>query len=216
MISPPVPSIIPADSEIGRDLDANAIRNSRIVYASFYTPEYAEEAAGLRHSFDECGIPSDRVQIEPRASRGTWAKNCAGKPQFLRDVIATLRDGDQVIWVDADARIDVDPTPYFLAIPDSVDLGIHWRAGEELLTGTLYLRVGDGVRILLGAWIDACDANPTAWDQRVLQRIIHGVINLVVVTIPPSFCAIPDLMPGVHPIIRHRQASRRLKMLVGP
>lgn len=192
------------------------VGSSRLVFASFYTPEYAGEAAGLRESLARVGVSPDEIRVEPRTSLGSWALNCAAKPKFLLGLCVDLRDGDRLVWLDADARLEADPRLFFGVLPDAVDLAAHWRAGTELLSGTLYLRVGDPVRVLLDAWARACDAHRGAWDQRVLQQVVHAVPFLVLANLPPALCAIPDLMPGVRPIVRHRQASRRLKLVVGP
>ena len=189
---------------------------TRLVFASFYTPEYVEEAAGLVESLAARGIAGEETRVEPVESLGRWETNCQRKPAWLAGVAGSLLPGDRLVWLDADARIDADPRPYFRAVPDAVDLAAHWRAGAELLSGTLYLRVGDGARLLLDLWDKACRAAPGAWDQRILQQVVHRIPNLVAANLPAEFCAIPDRMPGVQPTIRHRQASRRLKMTVGP
>lgn len=190
--------------------------NERLVFASFFTPEYVEEASGLLASLAAAGISDDEARVDAVESLGRWELNCSRKGPWLAEVFASLADGDRVVWLDADARLDADPRPYFLSIPDAVDLAVHWRVGAELLSGTLYLRNGEGTRLLLDLWGKSCRAAPGAWDQRVLQQVIHRLPNLVVANLPAEFCAIPDLMPGVSPVIRHRQASRRLKLVVGP
>lgn len=183
------------------------------VFVSFYTPEYESESTGLVASLRQVGIPDDQVHVQAVGSRGNWHLNCARKCEFLTEC---LRKFDVIVWLDADARTDQDPRPYFGTIPGSVDFGAHWRAGQELLSGTLYLRRSVETEALLGLWNKVCKENPDVWDQKCLQRVVHAVMSLKLVNLPPELCCIPDIMRGVKAIVRHRQASRKLKMLVGP
>lgn len=147
------------------------------------------------------------------------------KPQHLMEMMADHEDGTRIVWLDADARLGEeateaeftpDPSGYFMSMPEAIDFGAHWREGQELLSGTLYLRVSDASRTLVHMWHQRCIQNEGAWDQRVLQGTLFLIANLVITVLSPHYCCIPDLMPGIQPVIRHRQASRKLKALVGP
>src|SRR5579863_10531217 len=71
------------------------------IFISFYTPAYADEAAGLIASLDQFGLRHD---VQPITSAGNWISNCAVKPFFIRDMLRKY-SGSPVVWVDADARI---------------------------------------------------------------------------------------------------------------
>lgn len=184
-----------------------------MIYTSFYTDLYESEASGLIESLRSVGVPGDQIDVRHRPCLGNWFLNCSQKVLHLIDVLA---EHDTVVWLDADARTDQDPRPYFDTLPEGVDFGAHWRAGQEMLSGTLYLRRSVETEALLGLWGKVCSENPDVWDQKCLQRVVHAVMSLKLVNLPPELCCIPDIMRGVKAIVRHRQASRKLKMLVGP
>lgn len=177
---------------------------------SYYTPSYAEEAAGLRDSLDAHGI-AHRLVAEP--SRGSWEKNCARKASFLRDLLGEpeLRDRG-IVWLDADARVR-RPLGELWALARCVHVAAHWRDGVEMLSGTLALR-GEPARALCEMWALACECHPEEWDQRVLASVVHVLPGLVLGVLPAPYCWIETWMPEVPRAlvaIEHRQASRRLR-----
>lgn len=174
------------------------------VVVSYYTPDYATHARQLVESCDYFGLPHD---VERVASRGTWAQDCARKPAHLR---AALERHGWVAWLDADARVVAEPIELRDRGPM---LSAHWRDGVELLSGTLVLRSSPEIAELLERWEMGCAAEPTAWDQRVLQRVVHAVSGLVVRVLPPSYAWIREFMFMLgQPVIEHLQASRQTRV----
>ncbi|NQU44862.1 hypothetical protein HQ520_16350 [bacterium] len=195
--------------EFGRFEDLPQIQ--RPVVVSFHTPEYEAESCKLRASLIPLGIEHD---IRPVQSRGSWETNCQHKTEFIRDAL-DRHTGRSVLWLDADAK--VHRYPYRLDDLDC-DFACHWRnkpGGDELLSGTMFWGNTAKARELLDLWQQANDHNPEAWDQRTLQKIVHGweINGGRMLRLPASYCTIFDTMRanGEDPCIEHFQASRRLK-----
>jgi hypothetical protein len=175
------------------------------LYVSFFTPAYAEEAAGLVASLDALGLPH---HVRAVRDRGRWAANCGLKAAFIAAEME-LNPGRPVVWLDADARVRQRP-----ALFDAIDcdLAAHWRHGVELLSGTLYIAPTDAARDLLSRWNRRCEAAPEVWDQVNLADVVREMGDgLRVVDLPASYTRIFDDPKMGEPVIEHMQASRRLR-----
>lgn len=175
-------------------------------YVSFHSgPGYAEEAAGLVKTLDAFGLPHD-VRELPDA--GTWEMNCGRKASFLLSM-RQRHPGKPLVWLDADARVIRPPT---LFDELTCDFAAHWKDGDELLSGTMFIGATEAAGELLEMWRIECEQNPTEWDQRALQRIINREpARWSIERLPASYTAIFDAGMSENPVIEHRQASRRLK-----
>lgn len=116
--------------------------------------------------------------------------------------------GRPIVWLDADARVRRPPSLF-----DSLDCDVaaHWKDGEELLSGTLYIGANDTATELLQEWLTDCQSNPGEWDQRCLQAVLNSSRRFRIQTLPADYTAIFDAGMSDHPVIEHLQASRRLK-----
>ena len=197
---------------------------------------YEKEAERLRASLKPIGLNSCIVPID---NLGSWQANTQHKARFLREMFDCCK-GQDLLYVDADATFERYPARL---INFKGDIGIHYRAKKrgnmELLTGTIYLANNDRARALVDQWIEYNDAHPLEWDQRNLQKVLdqRGVENtkesikreareallgngasnesLKLVELPAEYCAIFDQDMADDPVIKHWQASRRLKGEVG-
>lgn len=120
-----------------------------------------------------------------------------------------------ILYVDADARIRQYPK---LFDDFDGDIGVHYRRGRELLSGTIFLRNNERVRMLVNFWQGEQMLRPETWDQKTLDYVIQARaenLGVKVVDLPPSYTQIFDSMAhhGA-PVIEHMQASRRYKKLV--
>lgn len=176
------------------------------LYVSFYAgPGYADEACGLIGSLDALGLAHD-VRELPDA--GSWELNCGRKAAFLQAMRASHPDCP-LVWLDADARVLRPPT---LFDELTCDFAAHWKDGDELLSGTMFIGATDAAGELLETWRIECEQNPHEWDQKVLQRIINREpARWTTERLPASYTAIFDAGMSENPVIEHRQASRRLK-----
>jgi hypothetical protein len=165
------------------------------------------------------------VDIRGVASRGSWSRNTAYKPEFLRAMMNNHKE--DIVFVDADAEIKYYPGE-FLSIPKEYNVAAHildknaWygcnyaQGRYELLSGTLWFRNCDESRKVLDAWDTACKAT-NIWEQKVLQMVLEQ-LEIRPYPLPLSYCYIRTL-PGDreplvkidNPVIVHNQVSRRLR-----
>ena len=178
------------------------------LFCSFYSgPGYAEEAQGLVESLEAFRLD---YEVNELPDAGSWAWNCGRKAAYLLTCRAK-HPGRPLVWVDADARIVQRPT-WFDTL--DCDIAYHLRHGEELLSGTLYFGATDGASDLLERWQVECQYHPDEWDQRVLDRVLkENPDRWREDVLPASYVSIFDApeMNREPAVIRHRQASRRLK-----
>lgn len=174
------------------------------VVVCFYTYDtpYAQEAAKLLQSCEQFDIPAFSYGYQ---SRGTWVKNAGMKPGFLLRMLQR-HAGHDIVYLDADARVRSYPE---LFDNFSGEVGVHYRNGKELLSGTLYLKNVPAVHKLVKTWMTTQAAREEEWDQRVLQDVIKDS-GVLIQELPASYCQIFDLMKQHgDPVIEHLQASRR-------
>jgi hypothetical protein len=179
------------------------------LYVSFYTPTYAEEAAGLRDSLDKFGL-QHHIQAIP--SFGDWTQNTHYKAAFLLSVLK-LYSGLPVVWLDADARVRRYPLLFDVL---DCDFAGHWRRGE-LLSGTMYLANNRITVRLLTEWQKAMESQPKEWDQRSLQTILNKSTMYQTKELPPAYSRIfdaPEMCDPRDTVIEHLQASRKLRATV--
>lgn len=177
-------------------------------FVTFFTPTYEPEYENLKRSAATHNLQLIGFQIE---DQGSWIQNVQMKPKIIKETLERLDENQAVIFVDADAEICERPI-LFQNLP--CDIGVHYKDGHELLSGTIYLKNNERVKRLLDMWIERNSENPEEWDQRTLQAILDENPELVTVyKLPASYCGIFDLMADqyVEPVIKHWQASRRLK-----
>jgi hypothetical protein len=197
---------------------------------SFYTLEtpYAAEADTLRASLDALGITHYSITGCP--NRGSWDLNTKWKPMVI---LKALNDSDDdVLYVDADATFHAVPDLSFCA---GVDLAAHlmdkafWgqdtsKRRYSLMSGTLYVGNTDRARELMLLWAAENKLEPKRWDQQTLETVLkydpmNGSItrkDVAFANLPCQYCAIDKTMHGIDDaVIRHHQASRRLKRRIG-
>lgn len=190
------------------------------LFVNFHTSDagYTEEARGLVESLGAHGLDFDSVAVPPFES---WVKTCSYKPAFVQ-AMRKKHAGRPLVWLDADARVLRYPD-LLMTMPAETDFAAHWLRNYELLSGTLYLGATLTADRLIDSWAAACAASPDEWDQRVLQRVAQRTPGLKITRLPPiyawiqgeNFAVDADISGRFYgqkePVIRHRQASRRLK-----
>ena len=179
-----------------------------VLFVSFWTPAYADEAAALVASLDALHLPHD-VRAIP--SRGTWEENCGRKPAFLREMRAE-HPGRSLVWLDADSRVRAVPALFdVLDMTDTFDLAVHYRHGVELLSGTLFFNDTEAANELLRLWEQECRFFPQVWDQQTLAVAVGRTPGLKTYLLPPQYCSVFDDPKMGPPVILQTQASRRLR-----
>jgi len=179
-----------------------------MITIAFYTVNtpYEEEVKKLESSLQILGLP---YELFPIASKGNWVRNCAQKPLIIKEAMEKYPDED-ILYVDADAIIHKNPV-YFKKLPPEVDIGVHYKNGKELLSGTIFIRNNKEMKRLVDKWILEQEKNPVEWDQKTLQRVVDTYDHKINVDdIPSNYTQIFDLMKKEgDPIIEHFQASRK-------
>ncbi|RXN87866.1 hypothetical protein C7R54_14855 [Achromobacter aloeverae] len=182
--------------------------------AAFYTRDSVYEAEKDRflRSAELLGLPTDIVAIE---STGSWVRNAAMKPGILADLRRKHRG--PLLYVDVDAVFHRNPWPELHTL--DCDIAAYYEPEGHLLSGTLLINDTPAAAALLDAWAGACAADPQAWDQVVLERLVaqdaaraHPRYRLT--RLPVAFCWIFDKTnnepcAAVH--IEHLQASREAR-----
>ncbi|AQT67957.1 hypothetical protein STSP2_01109 [Anaerohalosphaera lusitana] len=185
-----------------------------MMIVSFYTADtpYEQEVGKLRKSLEAFDLPHKIYEIP---SKGSWQKNTHRKPHVILRALDEL--DEDILYVDADATLHGKP---------QIDLaGFDWAAhimdkaywGQDtskrthsLMSGTLCFANNRRSRMILELWIQLNRQYPWRWDQRNLELIWRKnqerFLNL-----PVEYCAIDKTMTVENAIIRHHQASRRLK-----
>lgn len=162
------------------------------IFVAYYTTKtpYEKEVRKLKASLDSLNLPYD---IQGYPSKGSWQANIAFKPEFVLEMICKHPTKD-IIYIDADAIVRSRPI-YFDTF--SGDIGVHYKDGQELLSGTIYLRNNSKVKRLVQSWISEQQHNPHTWDQKTLQRVIvksAKELQITVVNIPANYTQIFDSM----------------------
>jgi SAM-dependent methyltransferase len=186
------------------------------IVISFYTrgTPYEDEARTLRASCETLGLEHHICGVRPR---GSWERNCAHKPRFIRETADAL--DRPVLWADADAVLRAAPV---LLGGGEADFAVHKAHGWQFASGTVYFNRTRAARALLDRWVELCEANPGTWDQVHLDTAWEQIAArhpLRTCWLPQTYTKIFDLAPdarlrGQPPVIEHFQASRRLKSAV--
>ena len=182
---------------------------TRFTVVAFYTigTPYEEEVRGLVSDCKSLQIP---IETKGYYTRGSWVQNAGIKPEFLSEMRA--KHNGPLVYLDADARIRKYPELFDeLAQDPSALVGVHFRGGRELLSGTIYLADDPRAVSLLRKWVDHQRTNHQALDQKTLHSVIKK-INFPVTHLPASYTQIFDIMAhNGEPVIEHLQASRRYR-----
>ena len=199
-----------------------------MMIVSFYTigTPYESEADKLRASLQALHI--DYFDILGCPNRGSWDLNTKWKPAVILRALNIY--SEPVLYVDADATFLEEPE---LSAYADCDIAAHvmdkayWgqdisRRRYSLMSGTLYVANTDAARSLLLAWQNENRLEPMKWDQHNLEAVIgfdpqtreiKGPYRFA--ELPVEYCAIDRTMKGIdRAVIRHHQASRRLKALI--
>jgi SAM-dependent methyltransferase len=190
----------------GRVRTEGALRPFKVV--SFFTEdnEYARHACRLERTLKAFDL---NYQLQPVRSFGLWEVDCAFKARFL---LQQWEASDApIVWLDADATVEAKP---WLFGRIDTDFAVHKWDGWQFGSGTLYFGKSELARRLLDQWVSRCDADPATWDQTHLQSAWCDVAAsgpLRTVFLPRPYLHIFDRPANEPPVIKHWQASRKLK-----
>ena len=185
------------------------------IVTSFYTAGtgYEKEAKErLIPSLEKFGIPYDIVGI---ASKGPWRRNIYEKAEIILNAMQRVGYGVAVVWLDADAET-VSYPKLFNELKG--DFAYHARGpSKRLSSGTLFFKNNAAARLFVLGWRNDLVAAAERQDRRTEQQILqHETLpkhkKLKIEHLPLSYSTIFDkTQPDEPVVIRHHQASRRLK-----
>jgi hypothetical protein len=189
-----------------------------VSYYTLNTP-YEKEVEGLRSSCEQFGI---EAHIEGISNLGSWEKNCAFKPFFIREKMREFQR--PLFWLDADAvflqqpKFEMFLTYDFsvLKFPDTVSMIHRVRASTVFINSTV-----EGLGIL-DEWCGATEkitlemgSEPPFLDQISLYWVLMQNQIASIGQMPLSYCKVFDydseLIDQKNVVIEQNQASRRLK-----
>lgn len=200
---------------------------NEFIIATFFTKNTPYEEVYHTHlstSLDKYAFFREIVQIE---NKGSWRENVAQKPKIILDLLE--RTSGPIVFLDCDATIEQYPH-LFHTIPLTYDIAFHYLSWEdwygykgdktkELLTGTLFVRNNNKMKLLCEQWYNEAKTKHE-WEQKSLARILSKRTDIKVYHLPLSYCYIKTRPRGqeplikLEPIILHHQCSRQLKKLI--
>ncbi len=188
---------------------------------SFYTENspYQLEALNLISSCQELGIEAEIVGVP---SQGTWERNCALKPFFIREKL--MEKKRSVFWVDADAVFKKKPDFSFLKQSD-----ISFREMKRFsldrrfkyASGSLFLNYTPRGIAFADKWCAHCQQKIDRKeelefiDQIALLDLVELGQQVKIHPMPISYCKVFDIdaleIDEGEVVIEHFQASRRFR-----
>jgi len=181
-------------------------------FITYYTSQYKECAKLLIE--DAKNLKLDLIAEELDDFR-SWQQATRFKAVFIQGYLRQF--GDDVCWIDADARIRKDPTVLTELSSKDYDVAAVYFKGTELLSGTLWMADNDAVHALIADWISLNQDSKRArhLEQQNLQRAIENNPEIRVRKLPPEYAYIFDLSkrvyPDIEPVIEHLQRSRAIR-----
>lgn len=184
------------------------------IVTAYYTPKYQKHANRLVESLERFNIPNDVCLV---SDLGDWYKNTQFKPVFLQQMLEKHAP-KSIVYVDVDAEFLSYPS-YFDEL-DLLDINIavhildhskYRRKGipSEMLSGTIFLKNTEEVRIITNEWRKELSKDSQLWDQRALAMVLRQHKYHL---LPEQYIVIFDYMSSVqNPVIKHYQASREFR-----
>ena len=181
------------------------------MFISYYTKntDYVNHVERLVNSLNALELPFYVRGIE---DRGSWKKNVAYKPEFIKEMLDLHKK--PLVFLDADAEV-LKPPILFDELTNEYDLGVHYRdnpnvSKPELLSGTIWVNYTPEARILLEIWKDRTRAELEHYTQpqQILDASIREFPPVKVYELPKEYTRIFDAQEMGEAVIQHNQASR--------
>jgi len=173
---------------------------------TYITPQYEEEVKRLVKS---CEDNNQKLIIDRVKCEGSWEKNTGQKAAV---VFRHLCLNEPFIITDADSEI---VKPIDESVFAGCDIAVRYKGGKEMLSSTMFFRPTKAVFALVANWAWRIPQEYHVFEQLHLQNAIKS-LDFKVGVMPDRYCAIFDEKPHIEdPVIRHHQASRRLRHTIG-
>jgi len=192
---------------------------------TFYTKNtpYEEEAKRLTKDCMKIGVPITVLKV---SSTGSWVENTMLKPKMILKALERT-DYDCLVWVDADARMQLYPYFFEKLDRDGTDFSVFQMGSKSRVTsGTIFMRNNDKVKEFVSQWMHVAEkSKERLGDQHALRHLIkkcgYKKFNIKYKPLPYTYCYIFDdslrhLAPNIKPlngpaVILHTQASRKYR-----
>ena len=186
-----------------------------LIFCAFATRgRYEIELRRLVASLDALGL-EHHTEIKP--DLGSWEANTRQTGPFVLDCLNRL--GRPFVCLDADAYVHRRPILLEGLAGGDTDIAAHYRAGHELLNGTLLVKPTPLGRKTIELYADMSRRIATTNEQQLLAQAIEQV-RPALFRLPAAYCWIHDIMAqdlaGQDPVIEHLQASREAPGHVSP
>jgi len=185
----------------------------KIVVVSFFTQNYADDAAKLRCSLEELAVPHRVVPVT--LADASWKAAVVHKTQFIAEEMCALSaDFDGLIWTDADSILR---RPLPLEDLADCDLGMTrfaWSKAHtpELLSGTIFFRRCPVVYSLVSDWVKTTPKyrHTDTPEQRAMEEVLPRHPQVRFKALSADWCSIFDAphAKGHRAVFSHFQASR--------
>lgn len=197
------------------------VKNIKVI--CFYTlnTPYEQEVIALKKSCELWNIP---LEITALSSQGSWEKNVAMKPFFIKNKLKQHQS--PLFWIDADAVFLKKPDFSFLEKSDfSVRFMSFFQEDKRYALNTASLFINDTKegKNIVSKWCtrceQLCEQQPVLGfvDQIALYDVIFSNKTAKIISMPISYCKIFDIdsffLNDNAVVIEQRQASRRFKHL---
>jgi len=194
----------------------------RPVVVSYYTVDngYENEIGRLHRSLHLFGLEH---YIEGRSSKGSWSANVKEKTRFILEMLYKFCN-KPVVWLDSDAEIVQYPEMFDRLCLSRPSVAVYWlnasdiphrkQKPDEPGTGTVFFgnRRTESIEIVK-QWVEKDKKYPNIGNQLALRDVLESRNRVNTVGLPPEYLAIDRIMDSLvsNPVVKHFQASRRLK-----
>lgn len=178
---------------------------------AMYTPEYEKYRDRLINSILKFKL---KYRIYPIENKGDWLLNCKQNTDVILKAFEELND--DLLYLDCDAEFRKSPR---LIKRLSCDIAYHvirYPNKVQLCSGTLYLKNTPKIIKLIHEWKELNSLNDE-WDDDNLKHLLNtDYKDLNQYILPEQYCSIDinRIQTGKNPIIRHHQASRKMKKVI--
>ena len=195
----------------------------RVLVIAYYTTwnGYDKEAERLSKSLKRFELESDILSLS-RDYLPSWNDAVSYKPRFILEAFDHSKEFDGYLYVDADAQFVGKPD---FSIFETCDLSFHKfkrciSTPTEFLTGTMYFANVPRVKEFIQLWAQETIPykHTDTPEQHGLKDAMQKMPSMNVLDLPPEWVWIFDDFPKIYgkdrcPIIKHYQASRRLRRI---
>lgn len=166
---------------------------------NFTTPDYA---AILDHYLARSVRELDDTRVvlhhTEKPSAGTWSETLGWKPTHILEELDRI--GDDVVWCDADQRLEQAPDYVLMRAGSKFDFAMRDRVVGAWHCGLIHVRNTPRARETLKRWAEACRANPeTRLGDQTHFAAVAEATGAEIAKLPTSYVWIRYGDPGDKP-----------------